>query len=488
VVENNITNAAMAIAPRKIYAGARLKRLRRERQLTQAAMAAELDVSPSYLNLMERNQRPITVQVLIRLTDVYGVDPRDFMEAEGEHSASELEQILADPLFREAAVPRAEVRDAAENSPALAAAMARLYRAYAAAREASEAGIGAGAEQDRAGPVLADSPAERIRIILHEARNHFPELEEAAERFSAELAPSSNDVFPALCEHLRAHHNIRVRVLPPDVMGDRLRWYDHHRRQLMISEMVEPPGRSFQAAYQLALSQFGDLLTEIAARLEPDHDVTRRLLRITLANYVAGAVVMPYSRFYEAAELAGYDIEMLGTRFGASFEQVAHRLTTLARQAARGVPFFLLRVDMAGNVSKRFSSSRFPFAHSGGTCPLWNVHAAFAEPGRILTQVVELPDGSQWFSIARTVRRSLTPFGGIEPRFAIGLGCEVKYAKRLVYAKRLDINALETTPIGINCRLCDRPACPQRSAPPAMRPLFVDESLRSVSPFTFKDV
>ncbi|MGH6835509.1 MAG: helix-turn-helix domain-containing protein [Methylocella sp.] len=478
----------MATAPRKIFAGPRLKRLRRERQLTQAAMAAELDVSPSYLNLMERNQRPITVQVLIRLTDAYGIDPRAFMESEGEHSAGEMEQILADPLFREAVVPRREVLDAAENSPALLAAMARLYRAYAAAREAGEAGVAAGTDRDRAEPVSGESPVDRIRAVMHEARNHFPELEGAAETFAAELALAGNGLYFALCEHLRARLGIRVRVLPVEVMGDRLRWYDHHRHQLLISEVVEPPGRTFQVAYQIGLSQFGELLNIIAARLEPNDGLSRRLLRITLANYFAGAVMMPYGRFHEAAELVSYDVEILAARFGASFEQVAHRLTTLARQTARGVPFFLIRVDMAGNVSKRFSSSRFPFAHSGGTCPLWNIHATFAEPGRILTQVIELNDGSQWFSLSRTVRRSLTPFGAIEPRFAIGLGCEIKYAKRLVYAKRLDFNALDATPIGINCRLCDRPACPQRAAPPALRPLLVDETMRSISPFTFKDV
>ncbi len=478
----------MAASPRKIYAGARLKRLRRERQLTQAGMAAELDVSPSYLNLMERNQRPITVQILIRLTAAYGVDPRDFIEGEGEQSAGEIEQILADPLFREAAVPRAEVRDAAENSPALVAAMARLYRAYAAAREASEAGVFAGTDRDRAEPVLSESPIDRLRAILHDARNHFAELEQAAETLAADIASSGDDLLHALSEHLRARHGIRIRILPLDVMSGRLRWYDHHRRHLMISEAVEPPGRIFQAAYQLALSQYGDLLNEIAARLEPTHEQTRPLLRVTLANYFAGAVMMPYGRFLEAAELAGYDIELLAARFGASFEQVAHRLTTLARPTARGVPFFLIRVDMAGNVSKRFSSGRFPFAHSGGTCALWNIHAAFAEPGKILTQIIELPDGTQWFSIARTVRRALAPYGAIEPRFAIGLGCEIKYAKRLVYAKRLDFNAMDATPIGINCRLCDRPLCPQRAAPPAMRPLHVDETMRSLSPFTFRDV
>jgi predicted transcriptional regulator/transcriptional regulator with XRE-family HTH domain len=476
------------LAPRKIFAGPRLKRLRRERRLTQARMADELDVSPSYLNLMESNQRPITVQVLIRLADVYGIDPRDFMEIEGEQSVGDMEQILADPLFRDAAVPRAEVRDAAEHSPALLAAMLRLYRAYSTAREASEAGVFSGGDRDRAEPLLGESPIEKVRGILQEARNHFPDLDEAAESFAATLPQDAQGLFSPLVEYLRARHGIRVRALPLEVMGDRLRWYDHHRKQLMISEVMDQPGRTFQAAYQLALTEFNGLLNETVARLEGSDEVARKLLRVTLANYFAGALMMPYGRFQEAAELLAYDVELLAARFGASFEQVAHRLTTLSRQNARGVPFFLLRVDIAGNVSKRFSSSRFPFANSGGTCPVWNIHATFSNPGRILTQVIELTDSTQWFSIARTVRRSITPWGAIEPRFAIGLGCEIKFARRLVYAKGLDFDNPEATPIGINCRLCDRPACPQRAAPPALRALVVDESTRNVSPFPFKDV
>jgi predicted transcriptional regulator len=327
-----------------------------------------------------------------------------------------------------------------------------------------------------------------VRAILHEARNYFPELDEAAETLAADLALAGHELFFSISEYLRGRHGIRVRLMPLDVMGDRLRWYDHHRRQLLISEVIEQSGRAFQAAYQLAFAQFNGLLTDMSLRLEPADEMTRRLLRITLANYFAGALMMPYGQFHEAAELMGYDIEVLSARFGASIEQAAHRLTTLSRPTARGIPFFLVRVDIAGNVSKRFSAGRFPFAHSGGTCPLWNVHSAFAEPGRLLTQVIELTDGSQWFSIARTVRRAITPWGAVEPRFAIGLGCEIKYAPRLTYAKRLDLNALDVTPIGINCRLCERLACPQRAAPPATRALLVDETMRNVSPFTFKDL
>lgn len=473
---------------RKIFAGPRLKRLRRERQITQARMAEELDVSASYLNLMERNQRPITVQVLIRLADVYGIDPREFMEGEAEQAIAEIEPMLADPVLREIGVPRSELQDAAEHAPTLLAAMQKLYRAYLAAREASDAAAPRRADPDRTEAIMQESPVDRIRAILHAQRNYFAELDQAAETFASDFALTGHELFFALSEHLRARHGIRVRVLPLEVMGERLRWYDHHRRQLMISEVMDIPGRTFQAAYQLAFTDCDNLLNEITRKFDPGEEPARRLLRVTLANYFAGALMMPYGKFHEAAELVGYDVELLAARFGASYEQVAHRLTTLAKPTMRGIPFFLVRVDSAGNVSKRFSSGRFPFAHFGGTCPLWNIHAAFTEPGNILTQVVELTDGSRWFSIARTVRRASTPYGAIMPRFALGLGCEMKYASRLIYAKRLDLTSIEAVPIGINCRLCERPACPQRAAPPVLRPLHVDEQTRSVSPFTFKDL
>ena len=472
---------------RKIFAGPRLRRLRRERSLTQARMAEELAVSPSYLNLMERNQRPITVPVLLRLADIYGVDPRDFMEDRTESAVEDMEHILADPLFQEAGVGRAELHDAAEYAPTLLVAMQRLYRAYAAARETTEAQVLVKADPDRTETHLGDSPVERVRTILQEARNHFPALDDVAETFASDLTLEGPEPFFTMAERLRSRHGIRVRVLPVDVMSDRLRWYDLHRRQLMISEVMDQPGRVFQVAYQLAVSEHGALLNTLAGQLEPKDDVARRLLRVTFANYFAGAVMMPYARFHEAAEATGYDVEVLAARFGASFEQVAHRLTTLGRPTARGVPFFLVRVDIAGNVSKRFSAGRFPFAHAGGTCGLWNLHATFAEPGKILTQIVELQEGSQWFSIARTVRRSITPHGTISPKFAVALGCEIKYANRLVYARRLDLATPDVMPIGISCRLCERPNCPQRAAPPVLRPLRVDETTRGISPFAFNE-
>ncbi len=471
---------------RKILAGARLRRLRRELNLSQTAMALELGISVSYLNLMERNQRPVTAQVLIRLAEVYDVDPRSFAREEEQRLAGELEEVFADPLFAGSAVPRTELREVADVAPSLTAAVQRLYRAFVETREGAMAGVGQGADADRGEGAARVDAVERVREFLQAANNHFPEIEEAAERIAAELAVTGQDLFFALSERLRERHQLRVQILPVDVMTQALRRFDRHRKRLMISELMETSGRTFQAAYQLGLTEVFDVIDGVAGRLEAGQTPARRLARITLGNYFAAALMMPYGRFLEAAEQLEYDVEVLCARFSASFEQVAHRLTTLARPTARGVPFFLVRVDTAGNVSKRFSSGAFPFARFGGTCPRWNLHRTFTSPGRIATQIMELPDGARWFSIARTVRRAATPWGEPEAHFAVGLGCELKFAGRLIYSRGLDLKTFEPTPIGINCRLCERQNCSQRAAPPLMRPLQVDESVRGVSPFEFE--
>jgi predicted transcriptional regulator len=212
---------------------------------------------------------------------------------------------------------------------------------------------------------------------------------------------------------------------------------------------------------------------------------TRRLLHMSLANYAAGAIMMPYDRFLAAAEKQRYDIDRLCAEFGASAEQVAHRLTTLGRTGARGIPFFMLRVDAAGNISKRFAGESFPFSRFGGTCPRWNLHAAFQTPGRVSTQIVETPDGERFFTISRTVERAVR----LDPRetsqLAIGLGCDVKHAAKIVYADGLDLVRPLVTPIGPACTICPRVRCPQRAAAPAGRTLAVNESQKTISPYPF---
>jgi len=448
-------------------------------------MAEELGISPSYVNLIERNQRPVTAQILVKMAEAYDIDLRDLAGADQDRSFVEMNEIFSDALFRGTEVPKQELRDFAELCPEAAAAVQRLYHAYAEARR-GETMVAARLAGRDAEPSFDANPVERVRDLIEKNRNHFPALETAAETLREELDAPNHDLFGALSERLRERHGTLVRVLPIDVMRDSLRRWVRHQRQLHLSELIDAPGRIFQLAFQLALVEASALIDEIIKKSGDIDDTARRLFRISLANYFAAAVVMPYARFQEAAEALGYDIGVLGQRFGASFEQICHRLTTLQRPNARGVPFFMLRVDHAGNVSKRFSSGTFPFSKFGGTCPLWNVHATFDTPGRMVTQVIELPDGSRYFSMAQTVRRTVVPYAQPNPRFAIGLGCEMKYAPRIVYSAGLNLDTAEPTPIGVNCRLCERPNCSQRAEPPLTRPLILDETTRGVSPFMFE--
>ncbi len=469
------------IASRKLFIGPRLKRLRRDLALTQTRMAEDLGVSPSYLNLLERNQRPVTVQVLLRLGEVYDIDLRSLGAEGDEQAAIELAEVLSDPLFRDLPVPRHELTDIAAAAPGLIEAVGRLYRAYLEARRRQDLAQARVPERDD----VASDPVDWVRDRVQEYRNHFPDLDARAEAIAGDLAALGPDLLPALRERLRERHQIQLRILPVEVMPDSLRRFDRHRRQLHVSEMVDGTARVFAAAYQLALLEMAPEIDAVVGRANPPDAVTRRLLRVNLANYAAAAVMMPYGRFIEASESLAYDIGVLTARFGASFEQVCHRLTTLSRPSARGVPFFMIRVDSAGNVSKRFAAGSFPFSRYGGTCPLWSLHATFTMPGKLFPQVVEMPDGARFLSIARTVRRATRAFheGGSE--LAVALGCELKYAPRLVYGRGLDLAHPVATPIGINCRLCERPDCSQRALPPLAKPLVVDESRRGVSPFAF---
>jgi predicted transcriptional regulator/DNA-binding XRE family transcriptional regulator len=471
-------------AGRKLFVGPRFRRIRRQLGLSQTQMADGLGISPSYVNLIERNQRPVSAQILLRLAEAYDLDLRDLAAGEDDRAFAELNEIFSDPLFRPLEVPKQELRDFAELAPGVAHAVQRLYGAYVEARRGETIAASRFAGRDEAPPYEAN-PVERVRDQIEANRNHFPALEIEAEKLRDELDAPAHDLFRALSERLRERHGVMVRVLPIEVMRDNLRRFDRHRRHLLLSELFDGSGKVFQAAFQLAMLEAAPAIDEIVTRSGETSEPVRRLLRISLANYFAAAAIMPYGRFHEAAEALAYDIGILSQRFGASFEQVCHRLTTLQRPASRGVPFFMLRVDHAGNVSKRFSSGTFPFSKFGGTCPLWNVHATFDTPGKIVTQVIELPDGARYFSVAQTVRRPVAPFAQPQPRYAIGLGCELKYASRLVYSMGRNLAAADATAIGVNCRLCERANCSQRAEPPLTRELLFDESTRGVSPFLF---
>lgn len=463
----------MTVHDRKLFVGARLKRLRLSRALSQTRMAEDLGISVSYLNLIERNQRPLTAAVLLKLAQTYDVDLRAFGGDDGEAVSAELARVFADPLLGGIEASRAELAEVAAAAPGVAQALLRLHAAASAGGPATH-------------PDIEPEPVAEVTRLLLDRRNHFPELDAGCEKLADELRLASGDLPAALAERLRARHGLQVRVLPVEVMPELLRRLDLHARQLQLSEALDAASRTFAAAFQLALIELRPLIDAALAGAQLTAAAAPRLAVQTLASYAAAAIMMPYGRFLAAAETLGYDLELLQARFGAGFEQIAHRLTTLQRPGARGVPFFLLRVDRAGNVSKRFGGDRVPLVSHGGGCPLWRVHAAFDRPGQIVRQLVTTEDGASFLTVARTVRTYSMPFGAVRPEFAIALGCDVAHARALVYSNGLDLAPESATPIGLGCAACQRLACRQRSLPPAGARLAVDERSRGATPFRFQ--
>ncbi len=471
-------------ASKKLFAGPRIRRLRREAGMSQAEMATALGFSASYLNLVERNQRPVSAQLLLRLADVFDVELNAFAGTDEARAFADLSEILADPLFKGLAISRADMQDLVDTVPSAVDAFARLYGALGEARAQTSA-ITTRLQASDAQRDDPSFPVAEVRDYIQAQRNYWPELDERAEALSVEMGLRGDDPFLLMSARLEDQHGVRVRVMPAEVMGARLRHFDRHRRQIQLSELLDARGRQFQLAQQLAQLEFAPLVTPLITNHDFKSDEAQRLARITLFNYVAGAVLMPYDRFLADAKALHYDIDHLGRRYGTSFEQVCHRLTTLQRPGNKGVPFFFLRVDKAGNVSKRFSAGRFHFSKFGGTCPLWNVHDSFANPGRIITQIIQMPDDTTYFSVARTVDRQGETYGAVDNRLAVALGCDIAFAGELIYARGRDLGAPDPVPVGPTCRLCERPACAARVTPPLSKTLMVDERSRGVASVDF---
>ncbi|MEX6632615.1 helix-turn-helix domain-containing protein [Hyphococcus lacteus] len=467
----------MARETKPLYVGPRIRRIRRDLGLTQAQMAADLEVSASYVTLIERNQRPLPADLLLRIAETYGLDLSAF--ASGEDDVfNQLEGMLVDPIFHELSITKEDVRDLMSANPAMGEAVAALYGAYRASRTSAMEARAAG----KAGGV--DS-VEEARDFITVTRNYFPVLDEMGEEIAAALSNDGGNFFDALSKRFKTRHGLSVRVLPADIMVGAYRRHDRHRKQVMVSEALDLASRSFQLTLQLALIEGRAQLDAVVNQGAFESDAGRRLTRAALANYLAGAIMLPYRKFHQSAEELSYDVESIARRFGASFEQVCHRLTTLQRPGAEGVPFFFLRIDAAGNVSKRFSGGVFPFARYGGSCPLWNLHDTFRTPRKIHTQTIQLPDGETYFSIARTVHGGEGGFNAPKAERAVTLGCELKYADKLIYAKNTDLGDGARAQIGVTCRLCSRPACAARAHPPLERRLIIDEHRRLATPFSF---
>ena len=461
---------------RRLYVGPSLRRLRRDRGLTQSDMAADLEVSPSYIALLERNHRPLSAEMLLRLAQTYSIDLSSLAGDGAAEERARLQAALKDPIFADIDLPALETADVVTNFPSVVEAFLRLYTTYCEEQLAlADRGVeGSGETAD---------PVAEARRFLAARRNSFPLLDDAAERLARTVAEHDS-----LAAWFKARLGLQVKRVPPEFMVGSTRRLDRHGKQILLDAELDNASQNFQLAQQLAYLELGREIGTVLREGTFASENGERLTRRALASYAAAAILMPYGTFLRAVESRRYDIEALSRQFGASFEQVAHRLTTLQKPGQEGVPFFFVRVDEAGNVSKRLDGAGFPFARHGGGCPLWNLHQSFRTPRQIVTQWLELPDGQRFFSIARTVTAGGGGFGRPRVERAIALGCAAEHAHRLIYTQdQPGLGPENATPIGVTCRLCHRADCTARSAPPIGRQILPDDNRRTTAPFGFSD-
>jgi len=463
------------MATRKLYAGGKLRETRQKLGLTQKDFAAKLGISLPYLNQMENNHRPISTSVVLSLANEFGLDVTELSSGDSERLVTDMREAMADPVLDGMTPPLADLRLTASNAPALARAFLHLHRAYRQTHERlASLDEALGREDARTLP----SPWEEVRDFFHYCDNYIDAVDRAAEIFARPTDRDSNIRVRAVTE--LGHLGVTVQFADTP----RLRDYDRASRTLTLSRRAAPETQTFQLLLQVAMLTRGQLLDATLDLARFQSDTARDIARIGLANYFAGAALMPYTAFLEAAQDTRHDLEILATRFGASIEQVAHRLSTLQRPGAKGIPFFFVRVDQAGTITKRHSATRLQFARFGGACPLWNVHRAFETPGSFLRQLAETPDGARYILLARDVSKRGGAFGAPTRRFAIALGCEVAHAAQLVYADDLEMTKPRAfEPIGISCRICERTECHQRSVPPLERRLVIDPDGRGTLPY-----
>lgn len=460
------------MAGEKLFIGPKLRKLRQNRKLTQAELATAIGVSASYVNLIERNQRSASLNFLIALSDKFGVNWRELANTDSSLMLSDLRQVTNDPAFGEAHPDIEELRSAIEGAPNLVAGILNLYDSYRTYGERL-AELNENFSSARNSKLSIE---QSVHDFFRNNNNYFAELEAAAEECHAQQVPDRQEMYGWLRSRLKRQSGISVVHIRDEVLGTSMTHYDANKKQLSLSDGLDHQNKIFQLAFNVAMIEYSDLLNrQLPDNLLANHQASERC-RVELANYFAAAMVMPYEEFYQEALMAKYDIDRLTARFSVSYEQVCHRLTTLQRPGKRGIPFFFLRIDRGGNVSKRFNVTPIQLAKYGGACPRLDVHYCFRVPGRIMTQIVEMPDHSRYLTINRTVDRPAIHYSTDDKRLAISLGCAVEHAPETIYG--LDINPNSTgtvTKIGVNCRLCPRKNCQQR----AHDPFYADLKLES---------
>ena len=479
----NLCNAHYAGRVAKTFVGSRVRQLRRERGFSQAALAQMLDISPSYLNQIEHDVRPLTVSVLLRITEVFGVDAGFFASQDDTRLVAELREVTLD-RYLDIDIDAGELADIVSAHPAIARAMVNLHQRYRLTTTQLAAATEGRFSTSESGSGAITMPHEEVRDYFYQRQNYLHELDTAAEDLTIRMRMHRAELTRELSDRLTRVHGVRI-VRRTDLGDNVLHRYDPQTRTLQVGDHLSGGQFVFKLAAELGHLEFGDLIDKLVEDGHFTSDESRTLARLGLANYFAAAIVLPYKQFHEIAGTFRYDVERLSAHYSVSYETVAHRLSTLQRPDMRGVPLSFVRVDRAGNMSKRQSATGFHFSSSGGTCPLWNVYETFANPGKILVQIAQMPDGRNYMWVARTVERRAARYGQPGKTFAIGLGCELRHAHRLIYSEGLDLagDRVTATPIGAGCRVCERDNCTQRAFPALGKALDLDEHRSTVSPY-----
>ncbi|OCW56485.1 helix-turn-helix domain-containing protein [Hoeflea olei] len=477
---------------RKLFIGGKVRAIRAEHGLTQAAFATRLGISTSYLNQIENNQRHVSASVLLALAEAFSVDITTLSDQDTDRLLADVSEALADPVSGGTQPSLADIKLVVQNAPSFARAFLSLHQAM---RRSGDQLAELDQTLERSGALTEPTPYEEVRDFFHYVDNYIHELDIAGERLSQELARSRGVSLKALADHIERRHRVRVAIGPgagqgsgPGEAADSgaagLRRFDPVSRVLWLNPRTPVATQAFQIACQIALIEHEATMTRIISEAKFRSADAAGICRIGLANYFAGATILPYGAFSAAARELRHDLVLLADRFSTSLEQVAHRLSTLQRPGQKGVPFFFARVDKAGNITKRHSATKLQFARFGSACPLWNAHGAFETPNRIIRQLAETPDGVRYLCLATAVSK---PSGGWHDpvqTYALALGCEVAHAGELVYADDLDIARAEAfEPIGVSCRICERRDCHQRAVPPLKRRLVVDPNTRKAVPY-----
>ncbi len=434
-----------------LLAGPALRRLRKREGQTQAAMAASLGISPSYLNLIERNQRPLSARVLVQLIERYDFDAHSLHEDEAIGGVDGLARRLADPRFADLGIDRDEVQEFLATAPQAAAAFARLFDGSAPVE------------------VAPQDPSDQARKAVEQWRNHFSDLDYAAEDLADEMRLSQADISAALGERLREKHQLSVRILPAEVIPGEVSRLDLHARQLQLSEMLPGAARRFQIARQVGVLEHREGIEALVDGAGLGSTKARERFREHVTDYVAGALLMPYRRFLRACEQTAYDFPVLQRRFAVSFDQVAQRVTTLQRVGERGLPFFSARFGRTGRmVGFTAGASGAVYPLEGARWPAWAPYAAFESRGTMLTQAVTFSTGEampkHWFTIARTIE---VDGAACSARRAIVLGIEARFAGELAQARGISLDPADAVPLGVGCPRCGRADC-LTPAPPRL--------------------